>query len=155
MYKKVSESANTFFVLYMDDILLIENDIFMLTSIKVWLSKEFIMKDLGEASYILGIMVYRDRSKRMIGLSQQIYIEKVLKRFSMKNFKKGLLPLRHDIHLSKKIYPDTPEEIQCMSKIPYASAIGSLIYVMLCTHPDITLALNVTSRYQANPNEEH
>ena len=54
----------------MDDILLIENDILMLTSIKVWLSKEFAMKDLGEASYIFGIKVYRDRFKRMIGLSQ-------------------------------------------------------------------------------------
>ena len=56
--------------MYVDDILLIENDSPMLTSIKVWLSKEFIMKGLGEASYILGIKVYRDRSKRMIGLLQ-------------------------------------------------------------------------------------
>ena len=70
MYKKVSESAVTFFVLYVDDILLIENDIFMLMSVKVWLSKKFIMKDLGETSYILSIKVYKDRSKRMTGLSQ-------------------------------------------------------------------------------------
>ena len=69
------------------------------------------MKDLGEASYILGIKVYRDRSKRMIGLSQHMYIEKVLKRFSMKNSKRSLLSLRHGIHLSKKMCPNTPEEI--------------------------------------------
>ena len=84
-----------------------------------------------------------------------MYIEKVLKRFSMKNSKKSLLPLRHGIHLSKKIYPDTPEEIQCMSKIPYASIIGSLMYTMLCIRPDIALAVSVTSRYQANLNEEY
>ena len=53
IYKKVSGSAVIFFVLYVDDILLIENDIFILISIKVWLLKEFAMKDLGEASYIL------------------------------------------------------------------------------------------------------
>ena len=70
VYKKISGNAVTFLILYMDDILLIENDIPMLTSVKAWLSKEFAMKDLGEASYILGIKVYRDRSKRMIGLSQ-------------------------------------------------------------------------------------
>ena len=70
VYKKISESAIIFLVLYVDDILLIENNILMLTSIKIWLSKEFVMKDLGEASYIFGIKVYRDRSKRMIGLSQ-------------------------------------------------------------------------------------
>ena len=93
VYKKISGNAVTFLILYMDDILLIENDIPMLTSVKAWLSKEFAMKDLGEASYILGIKVYRDRSKRMIGLSQQIYIEEVLKRFSMENSKRDLWPL--------------------------------------------------------------
>ena len=60
VYKKVSGSAITFLILYVDDILLIENDILILTSIKVWLSKEFAMKDLGETSYILGIKIYRN-----------------------------------------------------------------------------------------------
>ena len=69
VYNKINGSAVSFLVLYVNDILLIGNDILMLTSVKVWLSKEFVMKDLGEASYILGIKVYRDRSKRMIGLS--------------------------------------------------------------------------------------
>ena len=91
----------------------------------------------------------------MLGLSQKMYIEEVLKRFSMKNSKRGLLPFRHGIHLSKKICPSTPEEIACMSKIPYASAIGSLIYAMLCTRPDIAHAVSVTSRYQSNLGEEH
>ena len=113
------------------------------------------MKDLGEASYILSIKVYRDRSKRMIRLSQRMYIEEVLKRFSMENSKRRLLPLRHGIHLSKKMCPDTPEEIQCMSKIPYTSVIGSLMYIMLCTWPDTALTMSVTSRYQMNPDEEH
>ena len=74
VYKKVSESAITFLILYVDDILLIGNDVPMLTTIKRWLSKEFSMKDLGEASYILGIKVYRDRPNRTLGLSQQMYI---------------------------------------------------------------------------------
>ena len=70
-YKKINENAITFLVLYMNDILLIENDILILTSIKVWLSKKFSMKDLRKVSYILEIKVYRDRSKRMLGLSQK------------------------------------------------------------------------------------
>ena len=117
----------------MDDILLIENDILMLITNKRWLSKEFSMNDLGEASYILEIKVYRDRSKRILGLSQMLYIEKVLKRFSMKNSKRGLLPLRHGIHFFKMMYPTTFEKIQCMSRIPYVSIIKSLIYAILCT----------------------
>ena len=61
VYKKISRSAITFLILYVDDILLIENDVAMLSSIKVRLSKNFSMKDLGEASYVLGIRIYRDR----------------------------------------------------------------------------------------------
>ena len=139
----------------MDDILLIGNDISMMTFVKLWLSKEFFVKDLGEASYILRIKVYRDRSKRMLDLSQQLYIEKVLKRFSMKNSKRRLLPFRHGVHLSKKMCLSTSEKIQRTSKISYTSAIGSLIYVMLCTRSDIALAVSVTSRYQSHPDEEH
>ena len=55
VFKKISGSTVVFLILYVDDILLIGNDISMLTSVKVWLSKEFSMKDLGEASFILGI----------------------------------------------------------------------------------------------------
>ena len=57
MYKKVGESAVVFLMLYVDDILLIGNNISVLQSIKIWLSKNFLMKDLKEATYILGIKI--------------------------------------------------------------------------------------------------
>ncbi|PPZ05609.1 hypothetical protein C5P41_24865, partial [Escherichia coli] len=155
VYKKVSDSAITFLVLYVDDILLMGNDTGMLTTIKVWLSNTFSMKDLGEATYILGIRIYRDRAKRIIGLSQSLYLEKVLKRFNMLDSKRGLLPVRHGIHLSKEMSPKTPEERDKMARIPYASAIGSLMYAMLCTRPNIAYAVSLTSRYQSNPGLEH
>ena len=155
MYKKTSGSTIVFLVLYMDDILLIGNDIPMLQSVKVWLSKQFSMKDLGEASYILGIKIYRDRSRRMLGLSQSRYIDQVLKRFSMEGSKRGYLPIGHGIHLSKKMSPKTPEERNRMSSIPYASAVGSIMYAMLCTRPDVAYALGIASRFQADPREDH
>ena len=89
VYKKISGSAIVFLVLYVDDILLIGNDIPTLQNVKSWLGKCFSMKDLGEAAYILGIKIYRDRSKRLIGLRQSAYIDKVLKRFSMEDSKRG------------------------------------------------------------------
>ena len=107
VFKKITKSAVTFLILYVNDILLIENDILMLISIKMWLSKEFSMKDLEEASFILGIKIYRDRSKRMLGLSQKMYIEEMLKKFSIENFKRDLVPFRYGIHLSKKMCPNT------------------------------------------------
>ena len=76
IYNKVSGSSVAFLILYVDDILLIGNDIEFLDSIKGYLNKNFSMKDLGEAAYILGIKIYRDRSRRLIGLSQSTYLDK-------------------------------------------------------------------------------
>jgi hypothetical protein len=101
VYKKASGSAIVFLVLYVDDILLIGNDIPMLEATKSSLGKSFSMKDLGEAAYILGIKIYRDRSKSLIGVSQDTYIDKVLKRFNMQDTKKGFLPMSHSISLCK------------------------------------------------------
>ncbi|KAJ9536556.1 hypothetical protein OSB04_un000255 [Centaurea solstitialis] len=97
VYTKFSRSIVTFLVLYVDDILLIGNDVPTLQSVKSWLSKCFQMKDLGEAAYILGIKIYRNRSKRLIGLSQSTYIDKILKRFRMDESKKGFIPMQHGI----------------------------------------------------------
>ena len=105
------------------------------------------MKDLGEASHILGIKLLRDRKQRMICLSQATYIDKILTRFSMHNSKKGFLPFRHGISLSKDQCPKTPEEIESMKIVPYASAVGSLMYAMLYTRPDIYFAIGMVSKF--------
>ena len=97
VYKKISGSTIVFLVLYVDDILLIGNDIPMLQSVKTWLSSKFFMKDLDEASYILGIKIYRDKSKRMLGLSQFRYIDLVLKKFPLHGRRTGPLPMRQRI----------------------------------------------------------
>src|SRR3954469_8732812 len=88
IYKKESGSSVAFLVLYVDDILLIGNSIELLESIKGYLNKSFSMNDLGEAAYILGIKIYRDRSRTLIGLSQSTYLDKVLKKFKMEQSKK-------------------------------------------------------------------
>ena len=94
------------------------------------------MKDLDEAAYILGIKIYRDRSQQLLGLSQSGYIDKVLKRFSMQDSKRGFLPMSHGMKLSKSQYPTMKDERERMDKISYALSIGSIMYVMLCTRSD-------------------
>src|SRR4051812_24450530 len=120
VYKKVSGSAISFLILYVDDILSIGNDKEFLNTIKESLKNSFSMKDLGEASYILGIKIYRDRSRRLIGLSQSTYIDKVLNRFRMEKSKKGFLPMSHGVVLCKGQCPKTTEEQVEMSTVPYA-----------------------------------
>ena len=79
VYKKISRSAVVFLVLYVDDILLIGNDIPTLQNVKSWLGKCFSMKDLDEVAYILGTKVYSDRSRKLIDLSQSAYQTKYCK----------------------------------------------------------------------------
>ena len=98
----------TFLVLYVDDILLIGNDVGVLSSIRIWLSNQFDMKDLGKANYILGIKLWLDRKNRMLGLFQTAYVDKIMSKFSMQDSKKGLLPTRHGVPLSKDHCPKTP-----------------------------------------------
>ena len=95
------------------------------------------MKDLGEASYVLGIQIIRDRTNKLLALSQASYIDKVLARFMMQNSKKGLLPARHGIALSKEQCPKTPQEEEDMRRVPYAYAVG------------------IVSRYQSNHGLDH
>ena len=113
------------------------------------------MKDLGEANYILGIKLLRDQKNKVLPLSQALYIDKILARFSLENSKKGTLPFRHGVHLSKEQSLKTLEQKERMSRIPFASAVDSLMYDMLCTRPDICYAVGIVSRYQSDPGEEH
>ncbi|GJS53400.1 retrotransposon protein, putative, ty1-copia subclass [Tanacetum coccineum] len=155
VYVKASRSYVTFLILYVDDILIIGNNIPMLQDVKSYLGRCFAMKDLGEATYILGIKIYQDRSKQLIGLCQRAYIEKILKRFYMENSKRGTIPMQEKLKLSKSQGASKPTEIRRMQNIPYASVVGSVMYAVRCTRPDVAFARNITSRFQQNPADEH
>nr|GEV59596.1 hypothetical protein [Tanacetum cinerariifolium] len=118
-------------------------------------SRCFAMKDLGEAAYILGIKIYKDRSRRLIGLCQSAYIEKILKRYCMKNSKRGSIPMQEKLKLSKSQGASTPAELKRIKNVPYASAVGSIMYAVRCTRPNVAFAQNVTSRFQQNPGDLH
>ena len=83
IYLKVNGSKFIFLVLYVDDILLANSDLKLLRETKSSLSNTFDMKDLGQASFVLGIEIHRDRSRGMLGFSQKAYINRVLQRFNL------------------------------------------------------------------------
>ena len=91
----------------------------------------------------------------MLGLSQVGYIDKVLEQFSMQNSKKRLLLFRHGVPLSNDQRPKTLEEENTMRQVPYASVVGSLMYAILCTRPDINYLVGMVSRYLSNPGPKH
>ena len=119
------------------------------------MSEAFEMKDLGPAKQILGMKISRDRFAGTLNLSQELYIEKVLSRFRVNDSKPRTTPLANHFKLSNEQSPKTAEERDHMALVPYASAVGSLMYSMVCTRPDIAHTVGVVSRYMANPRKEH
>nr|GEU40569.1 retrotransposon protein, putative, Ty1-copia subclass [Tanacetum cinerariifolium] len=84
----------------------------------------------GEGEYIIGIKISRDRSKQLIALNQSAYFDKVLKKFKMENSKRGSVPMQEKPNLSKAQGGNTPSEVNDMQRVPYAPAIGSIMYAI-------------------------
>ncbi|KAM7522860.1 hypothetical protein LguiA_012762 [Lonicera macranthoides] len=123
----------------------------MIVATQTWLSSNFEMKDMGEASYVLGVKILRDRSRKLLGLSQETYIRNVLERFQMQACKPIDTPVEKGNTLSLDMCPKTLDEKEKMARVPYANAVGSLMYAMMCTRPDICYAIGLVSRFQENP----
>ncbi|KAF2307998.1 hypothetical protein GH714_034183 [Hevea brasiliensis] len=97
------------------------------------LSDEFEIKDLGATKKILGMEITKDRSVGKLFLSQQAYVEKVLKRFNINNAKLVTAPFAAHFKLFADMSPKIDEEMEHMSNVPYSSAVGSIMYAMVCT----------------------
>ncbi|GKA31045.1 gag-pol polyprotein, partial [Tanacetum coccineum] len=119
------------------------------------LAREFEMKDLGPANKILGMQIHRDRVSRKIWLSQKSYVKKILQRFSMQDCKSISTPFPTDVKLSSKMSLSSEKERMEMSRVPYASAVGSLMFAIICTRPDIAHAVGVASQYLVEPGRQH
>jgi hypothetical protein len=155
IYLKVSGSKVILLILHVDDILLASSDIGLLYETKQFLSQNFEMNDLGEASYVIGIEIHRDRNQRTLKLSQKPYIEKVLERFGMKNCSTSVAPIIKGDKFNKDQCPQNALEQEQMKNIPYASAVDSILYVQVYTRPDIAVTIGMLGRYQSNPGMEH
>ncbi|CAM8899657.1 unnamed protein product [Rhodiola kirilowii] len=152
-YIKRYKNSYVILLLYFVDILIAGANWTEIDVLKKKLSKEFAMKDLGAAKQILGMRIIRN--KECLKLSQEEYVKKVLKRFNMDDARPVSTPLASHFQLSKDQSPITEDEMKHMDKIPYASAIGSLMYAIVCTRPDIAHAVGVVSRFMSNPGRQH
>ncbi|KAH9651797.1 Integrase catalytic domain-containing protein [Citrus sinensis] len=104
---------------------------------------------------VAGMQIHRDRNNKKIWLSQKNYLKKILRRFNMQDCKSISTPLPVNFKLSSSMCPSNEAERKEMSRVPYASAVGSLMFAMICTRPDIAQAVGAVSRYMANPGGEH
>ena len=111
--------------------------------VKQFISKNFDMKDMGETSSIIDIKMHKDRSSGILGLSQETYINNFLERFRMKDCSPSVATIMKGdkLNLNQCLKIDFKKE--SMKNISYALAVGSLMYVQVCTRPDIIFAVGV------------
>jgi hypothetical protein len=155
VYSKQVGNRFIYVVLYVDDMLLVGNNMDVIKEVKSQLSSKFDMKDLSAANFIMGMEIKIDRANRKLWLNQRKYVETILQRFNMHGSKPVKVPIPIGVNLSADQCPKTQEEEEDMSHVPYASAVGSLMYAMVCTRPDIAHAVGVLSRYMSKPGKEH
>ena len=146
VYNKFPGDSGVIICPYVDDMLILGTDMDVGKSTKDLLSSNFDMKDLGEADVILGIKIIRN--SEVITLSQSHYVEKVLKKFNHFDCDPVRIPYDPSIHLKKN--KGSP-----IAQSEYAKIIGSVMFLMNCTHPDIAYAVSRLSRYIHNPAYEH
>lgn len=155
VYAKFKNGKFIFLILYVDDILLASSDVGLLMETKRFLSSKFDMKDLGEASYVLGIEIHRDRRNGVLGLSQKAYLEKFLKKYNMHASRVSPAPIVKGKKYGRFQCPRNKFEIDRMKAVPYTSAVGSLQYAQVCTHHDLAFVTGLLGRYQDNLGIEH
>ena len=144
--------TGTIVAVYVDDVLVTGPSKQGIQDLKAALNKEFRMSDLGPVSYYLGIAITRDRQNRTIRLSQEAYIERVVRDHGQWEAHPTYTPMRADFKPEPS--PDSYHAEPAFRQ-QYQSAVGSLMYAMLGTRPDIAYAVAVVSRYSANPSQQH
>ncbi len=146
VYVAQVEDVKFFIVVYIDDLILVCNNKNKFLQVKEELSRKFEMKDFSDLHFFLDMEVERDRAQCLLYINQIGYLKEILKRFRMEDCKAIGVPLDLKTKLKKNVNKDDE-----MVKVPYQQVVGSLMYGMLCTRPDLAYPISVVSQHMANP----
>nr|GEU94094.1 retrovirus-related Pol polyprotein from transposon TNT 1-94 [Tanacetum cinerariifolium] len=144
-YMSYAPGEYIYLLLYVDDMLIACKSKVEIGSTTTLLKREFDMKELGEAKKILGIEIIRNRSRKILRVSQSWYVFEILNNFRIDNRKSVQMPLSGHFKLSLKDCPVKDYDVERMSKVLYANVVRSLMYLMVCTRPDIAYPVRGTA----------
>ena len=153
-FKKTQDDEYIYLLLYVDDILLVSRKIEDINEVKKMLKTQFDMKDLGPAKRILGMDIERNRTGGVLKLSQSGYLKKVLQIFRMIEAKPVSIPIGAQFKL-KSLEDGEQGSAGSDDEVPYSNAVGSIMYAMISTRPDLAFAVGLVSRFMSNPSKEH
>lgn len=151
LYIKKDQNSKIFVLLYVDDLLILGSDDIEVNKLKSVLSANFKMKDLGLASNYLGINIEQNLKSETISINQSAYLKSVLKRFGMLDSKPVSTPI--DMNFNQDILKRDISESQEIEK-QCRQIIGSLMYAMLGSRPDLSVSVNILIRYQSKASKE-
>jgi hypothetical protein len=150
IYRLNRGKSIVFLVLYVDDLILAHNDKKLVTELKSKLGAEYDMKDLGDLCWCLGMQVTRHRPTRTLTIDQSSFAEAILKTFRMDECS----PVTTPIVTGSKLTSDAQTDDSDLEK-KYRQAVGSLMYLMLGTRPDLAFSVCTLSRFMAKPTAQH
>ena len=148
-YQKAGKDI-MFIGVYVDNIILAAKIEEQLKQVKEDLSNKFDVKDLGELKYFLGIKVEQNKESGFIWIGQPAYTENFLKRLGMQDSK----PTSTPVEVSSKLKP-APSQAEPVNQTEYQSAVGSLMYLVVSTRPNIAFSVNNLAQFNSNPQKEH
>ena len=140
---------------HVDDCTITSSSAELLQEYKRKINVRHAITDLGPIHWLLGIKVTRDCKARTISLSQESFINTIIRRFNLEEAKTIPFPIYPTIYYSTKDAPADKTEAARMAKTPYRQAIGSLMYAAVATRPDIAFAVSTLSQFLENPGEAH
>jgi hypothetical protein len=150
LYTYNGKSDNIFLMVYVDDILIAAKDMATVDEIKRRLQTSFEARDLGEAETYLGINITRDRGSRTLKIDQERMVKEIVAKYGQEDARTRSTPLSTSTKLAK----DEGERLDT-TRYPYAQLVGSLMYLAVCTRPDIAYSVGALARYMSNPTTVH
>jgi len=146
----VNKDTGVIVAMWVDDLIIFGKDSVGVDLLKLQLRMKFEMKDMGELRYFLGIQVHRDRKKKLLQILQRGYVSMILERFGMQNSTPVSTPMATGTKLTK-----TTEDSDTADQKQYQSNVGSQMYAMLCTRPDLAFTISQISQFSSNPSTIH
>ncbi|KAG3127846.1 hypothetical protein PC128_g27044 [Phytophthora cactorum] len=143
VYIKRNDQEMIFVVLYVDDLILASSSDELLESTKRALSKRFEMTELGELEYFLGMEIKNDRDSGKVTVRQTKFLKSILTKFGMQDSKPVKTPQDPRLKLTKNMCEGGCQHEDTMKNVPYRSAVGGLMYLMVATRPDLAAAVGV------------
>src|SRR5947209_7845900 len=136
-------------LIFVDDILLFSPSKERILEAKQWLLNEYKMTDLGDLKQFLGMQIFRDRKRKTTFVGQERYFQKVLERCRIQDCKGTSTPMETKLSLVK------PDDKDIIGEVEYQSLVGSIMYGMLGTRPDLAYSISTISKFNSCPGSEH